>query len=212
MGIFIDLLDLKKLNNSPPDIQIKVHQLIKDDTCTEGDQANSCFRLDDMFRVTKTTDLAQVNGQQLPQGSVIGFSVENNTHRPYYVYLLSMSLRDGGFVQFPQNHRHSEYALIKSGESKKLIKGGALAFPNPGQEIVKVIMSLKPLDTRAFEFKGTEAYRNYRSAAKGPQEHLEQLLNRTARRAQSVRAPDPSEWGTLQAEMVIVAEKDAVVQ
>ncbi len=208
MGIYIDLLDLKKLNNSPPDIQIKVHQLIKDDTCAEGNQANSCFRLDGMFRITKTTNLAQINGQQLPQGSVIGFSVENNTHSPYYVYLLSMSLRDGGFVQFPHNHRHSEYALIKPNESK-LIEGGALAFPNAGQEIVKVIMSLKSLDTRAFEFKGTEDYR--RSAAKGPQEHLEQLLNRTARRAKNIRAPDPSEWGTMQAEMAIVTKKDDAV-
>lgn len=207
MGILVDLLDLKKLQSSPPDIQIRAHEIIKDETCDESHQTDDCFRLKNRYRITRTLDLNQLNGQQLPQGSILGFSVANNADEPYYIYLMSLSLRDGGFVQFPYGGRTAEYALIKAGESRKLTDGGALEFASPGLEIIKAIISLKPLDTRAFEFKGVASYRSTVKVTT-PQNHLEQLLNRTARRAVRRYAPEPSEWGTIQAEIMVTEREE----
>jgi len=149
-----------------------VHQLVADDTCNEGNQADACFRVDRLYRIMDTTDMnAMAQAYPLPQDSIIGFSVQNNTTHPYYVYLLSMSIRDGAFVQFPYEHTNQEYAKIEPNQSRKLEKG-ALSFPTLGQEIVKVILSRQPLDLTALEFTGTNALRSA-GASKGPQSHLE---------------------------------------
>ncbi len=203
-----DLRDLKMLNNDPPDVRIQAYRLTEDDFCNDDSHAELCFRVDNrLYRATDSTELTLMDGQRQPLGSKIGFLVENRTQLPYYVYLLSISARDGAFVQFPLGHRTSEYARINGRESKKL--EGALYFPNPGQEVIKVIMSEKPLDPSVFEFAGTQ---QERGVTRGPQNPLERLLNRTARlRGVRVYAPDPSEWGTVQAQMVIVKEgKDAL--
>ncbi len=199
--ILADMRDLKILKNNPPDIVVKAHQLTEDPTCGNS-TGNICLKFDTLYRAIDTTELKQLNGKKLPHNSKMGFSVENKTRDSYYLYLLNISARNGAFVQFPPEDRPSEYALIKGGESRILDAG--LHFPNSGLEIVKVILSLKPLDPEVFEFAGTNEEK--RAAKKGPQNPLERLLNRNARRGESMRAPGPSEWGTIQAQFDVMKE------
>ncbi|MBK6958442.1 MAG: DUF4384 domain-containing protein [Nitrosomonas sp.] len=130
------------------------------------DDTNKCFISEKgKYQSTDSTELQQMDRQKLTVGSKIGFSVENKSHEAYYVYLLNITARDGAFVAFPSKRESLEYALIKGKETR--ILEGVFNFRTPGHEILKIILSLKPLDPRAFEFEGTEERK--REITKGPQ-------------------------------------------
>lgn len=199
-----ELRDLKMLNNPPPNVKLNVHSLVEDNACDKINN-NQCFTIIEAgvtkkYRAMNSIDLKQMDGQKLPLNSKIGFSVENKTRDPYYLYILNISTRDGAFVQFPPKNRTSEYALINDEETR--ILDGGLFFPNPGQEIVKVILSRNALDPVVFEFEGTQ--KREQDIKRGSKNPLERLLSRTARRGGLLHAPEPTDWGTLQAQMEII--------
>lgn len=194
-----DMRDLIRLKNDPPKFAVWSHKLRPDDKCTEGDE--TCFILEknQKFRQADTNDLATQDAIKVPLNSMLGFTVENKTDQDYYLYLLNVSMRDGANLIFPRRDTTAEAAIIQGGKKKKL--PGAVLFANTGREIIKAIISKTQLDPMAFEFAGTEE----RDSRRGPTSPLERLLNRKARRAKYVPAPAPSEWGTVQADMLITS-------
>ncbi|WP_350117073.1 caspase family protein [Nitrosomonas sp.] len=197
------LNDLKKIrqDRDPPNVNIFVHQLIEDENCNKDKM--KCFSLSNnnqekLYKAIDSVDLKSMNNKKLPPGSIIGFSVENKAQQNYYLYLLNISARDGAFVQFPPKDRPPEYALVNIGIPKDL--DGAIYFPNTGRETIKVILSAEAIDTTVFESEGTRDAGTRGSSLLNP---LERLLSRSATRGQSVAAPGPSKWGTMEAEMLI---------
>lgn len=77
---------------------------------------------------------------------------------------------------------------------------GAIYFPNPGRETIKVILSAEAIDTRVFEMQGTRDFKTRGDSLLSP---LERLLSHSATRGQKSLAPGPSKWGTIEAEMLV---------
>lgn len=194
------LQDLKALNSTPPDIDVLAHILQEDAHCNPASQI--CFALKNKttFKALKSLNLQELNAQQLPLKTRLGFSIKNNSDDNYYVYILNISARDGAFAFFPPRDSTLEQALIPSQSTSQLNKAGALYFPEPGREIVKVFISRKPIDTCVFDYAGTKT-RAARGSFSSP---LEKLLSRAGRtRGQVEAAPVSSEWGTLQTQFAI---------
>lgn len=198
-----DMNDLIMLQNEPPkEFRVLAHRLIPDDTCQKDD--DKCFIMQDgKYRVADTSELSALDRKTVQIGTNFGFSVENNTKMEYYLYLISISIRDGAFVLFPNPSYsgNSEFAIIPPNRMIRKLDG-TVEFANTGREIIKAVVSKERLDPQAFEFAGTEK----RGSSKGPTSPLERLLNRTARRSTGHWPPPPPEWGTVQAEMVVIGK------
>lgn len=208
---YVEMQDIKKLKNDLPEnnISIKVHHLEEDKNCVDDAETFRCFVFnnDGKYRSTKTVELEEL--KELPMGSRIGFSIENNTNNPYYFYLLNISVRDGVFVSFPPNSETKQYAFVRVDEKRKL--PGGIFFPKPGREMIKVILTdeRSPLDPKAFEFEGTET-RYQISRGRGELlSPIQRLLNRTRRgtRGEEIEGEDntaePSKWGTREVQFEI---------
>lgn len=199
MKILADMRDVMMLSNElPPGIKLKAHNLIEDAQCNDVTSEGECFVSKiSKYRSTETQELSQYDGKVLQKNTRMGLSVENDSRDDYYVYVLNITVKDGATVLFPRDDKTAEFAKVTGKEKRKL--DGVLRFTNSGIEILKILVSHKSLDPRAFEFAGTEI----RAAQKGPQNPLERLLNYSVRRADVEPAPDPSEWGTVQARIEI---------
>lgn len=188
--------EVKALGNAgggEPAIAIEAMHLVPVDSCPEP-AADDCYQFPKgSFQVTGRYPGEQLSDRPFDKGQVLTFTVENRSLYDYYVYLLDIA--PDGEIQplFPRAGKSSDDALLPKTRTINLFEQDSfLILDRPGEEVVKVIVSRQPIDTRLLTQEGYQIVA--RGGALNP---LEQLL---ANAMQGSRGSPPpirnNQWGT----------------
>jgi hypothetical protein len=131
---------------------------------------------------------------------ILTYTLNNDSRRDYYVYLLSISANGTISMLFPAPGERADIALIGAGDSLNTFEEGyGHLLEQPGGETVKLIASREPIDISLLEQTGYE-----RGDAR-PRTPLEKLLaNAMSGSRGAVRIRNDA-WGTRQVSFSVAA-------
>ncbi|MCP4396512.1 MAG: DUF4384 domain-containing protein [bacterium] len=141
-------------------------------SCQEGWECR--FLSEDLgfYRVTGPHSLQEIEKRRFAKGEILTFTLHNTSDRDYYYYLIDIAPDGTIEVIFPHPEAEPDYALVKSGKSRKLINDVGLMMEQSGEESIKFIASRQPFGVSLLEMQDFEM----RGGMRGEYNSLEQLL------------------------------------
>lgn len=186
---------IKRLKSPhPAPFSITAIRMQPDPACNRDCVDLTVDRTTRTFRKVETIPLADLAKRPPKKNEALTFSVKNDGKRDYYLSLLNISPEGGVWPVFPRSQESQQTALIEAGGQRDFnLRNNTIVFTAPGDEAVKVIVSVNPIDVRLFEVDG------YRTAsARGPGLNpLERLLSEALDTRGAPPALSNSDWGTL---------------
>jgi hypothetical protein len=191
--------EIKRLvSTNPPEFEIVTTIWHSVNHCDKGDDC-LVLLLDGhtYFEISKRYDQDQMHQLwrekvQFQPNSLFTFSLKNNSKHPFYAYIINL-MNDGEVKPvFPTIHHCREQALLKPGKNKNLRLDTALLLKEPGEELIKLIVTEKPINIALLQ---QEAFKR-REGSLNPLERL--LANAVHGKRSSTVNMRVDQWGTTQ--------------
>lgn len=139
-------------------------------------------------------------GRNLSPGSLLTFTLKNNTREDYYIYIID--IMDNGKVGaiFPTPEDREQDALLPARKELDLKNEVVLLLNEPGKETIKLIVTEKPIDISLLE---QEEFLK-RGGVKGSMNALERLLTTAVHGTRGFRIRiKRDQWATQQYSFVV---------
>ena len=187
--------EIKRLKSrNPAPFSITATRMQPDPACQRNCVDLTVDRTTRKFRKVETIPFGHLANRPPKRNEALTFSVKNEGSRDYYLSLLNISPEGGIWPVFPRRQESLQTALIETGKQREFNpQNNTIVFTAPGEEAVKVIVSVNPIDVRLFEVDG------YRTAtARGPGLNpLERLLSEALHTRDARTTLSDDDWGTL---------------
>jgi len=137
--------------------------------------------------------LQQIGETGVNKNDVMIFTLENQSNKDYYAYLINITANGSIAPIFPDPETGMEYARIKAGETRALRQEVLLLMSELGEETIKLIISSRPNDVSLFQ----QTVFRTRTGSEKKWNPLEQLLGNVMHGTRGLSRVD-YEWATEQ--------------
>jgi len=200
------IIRLKEIKNltSNKTIDVELKTTIWQPVANPGKIEDDCLELpgnQGWFKKQKVCSPKEMEESvNLSSGSLLTFTLKNNTGVDYYTYLIDVM--DNGKVDpiFPSHRDRQQDARLPAEKEMDLKEKVVLLLNEPGIEMIKLIVTEEPIDINLLK---QEKFVK-RGSEKGTMNALERLLTTAAHgiRGESV-VINRDQWGTLQYSFVV---------
>lgn len=154
-----------------------------------------CRQLHDLGLYNKkaTFRWQEIGKQRLNKEDILTFTLHNKSRRrDYYCYLINISPDGTIYAIYPDPEERMEYARVKAGEKRELIEDVVLILKNIGEQNLKLIATIRPIDISLLQKDG---FRGRNLSGLNP---LERLLVSVAHGQRGAWRIRNNEWATKQ--------------
>jgi len=187
------LREIKALQSSHP-VPVKVQIEIWSHSQSES-EAENCFVDENLGSYCQTGQysLSDFDKHTPSLGDVLRFTLNNQSDKPYYCYLINLSPDGAINVIYP--YQTTEYTSVKPGDKNKRQTSLSVYLQNQGKRTLKLFTSTQKINDISLFEQSTYKPERLKSLEKS----LERLLVNTVHGLRGTRSTLNDEWATEQA-------------
>jgi hypothetical protein len=178
--------EIKALKSSsratlPVTVQTEILKPVK--ACPIGGDCITLHHLG-LYEKNELSVLQDIGKQQFSKNDIPSFTLHNKSRRDYYCYLINISSDGSVNAIFPNPEERHEYARVNAGEKRELIKEVVLVLEDIGEQTIKLIATIQPIDVSLLQLKGFREHEDFTplerllvSAVHGQRARVLRMLN-----------------------------------